>query len=301
MVDGNHTRSREEARVRLLVRLAPTLVLAGLFVGPAPFISAVDGADEMNGSVRGKISFAGQPLPEGKISLHPVAGKPKAGKIREGTFDINGVPVGKQIVAIEQEALPKRYSSPATSGLSLAVKDGVNEMTFAIPAEGIEVGRPSPPIVGHGPDFNVIDPEHLDGKYVLLTFWSMKTIETPVGAAHYNQLRRIRREFANHKDFLIISLWVGPEDGDAYDAWSKFVLGQGTVDYGDGRRRFIDDSRWWQCTDITPGDVISTSPRYGVSRLPASFLLGPDGRLLAVRIPPEELRGEVAKALAHDP
>jgi hypothetical protein len=98
---------------------------------------------------------------------------------------------------------------------------------------------------------------------------------------------------------LIISLCVNVREEDGtWEAWNEFVLGQGKVDYGDGERRFIDDSRWWQCTD-TPSPALPSAPRYGVGRKPDAFLIDPEGRFVAVRIPPQELRREVAKAIVR--
>ena len=70
------------------------------------------------------------------------------------------------------------------------------------------------------------------------------------------------------------------------------------VDYEDGKPRFIDDSRWWQCMDIG-GPALPSAPRYGVGRRPEAFLIGPDGRFIAVRIPVQELRREVGKAVGR--
>jgi hypothetical protein len=92
----------------------------------------------------------------------------------------------------------------------------------------------------------------------------------------FARLREIRREFAGNEKLLIISLCVNAnsEEGSA-GAWNQFVIGQGVVDYGDGKRRFIDDSRWWQCMDIGP--ALPSAPRYGVGRRPETFLIEPDG------------------------
>jgi hypothetical protein len=49
------------------------------------------------------------------------------------------------------------------------------------------------------------------------------------------------------------------------------------------------------------GFALPSAPRYGVGRKPEAVLIGPDGRFVAVRIPPEELRREVAKALGRAP
>jgi hypothetical protein len=68
------------------------------------------------------------------------------------------------------------------------------------------------------------------------------------------------------------------------------------VDYGDGKRRFIDDSRWWNAAELL-ASFVPTSPRFGVARYPDAFLIGPDGRFLAVRISNNGLRDEVSKAI----
>jgi hypothetical protein len=102
-----------------------------------------------------------------------------------------------------------------------------------------------------------------------------------------------------YEKLLIISLCVNvtTEEGAA-DEGNKFVLGQGKADYGDGKRRLIDDSRWWQCMDIG-GPASPSAPRYGVGRRPEAFLIDPDGPFVAVRIALQELRREVAKAVGQ--
>ena len=65
--------------------------------------------------------------------------------------------------------------------------------------------------------------------------------------------------------------------------------GVGGGGYGDVKRSFIGDSRWWQCTDIA--GTVPSAPRYGVGRKPEAFLIGPDGRFIAVRIPSQECVG----------
>ena len=81
----------------------------------------------------------------------------------------------------------------------------------------------------------------------------------------FARLREIRREFAGNETLLMISLCVNAtsEEGAA-EAWNQFVIGQGVVDYGDGERRFIDDSRWWQCMGIgigIGGPALPSAPR----------------------------------------
>ncbi len=64
------------------------------------------------------------------------------------------------------------------------------------------------------------------------------------------------------------------------DAWNEFVMGQGRVDYGDGGRRFIDDSRWWQCFGIGGGPALPAA-RFGVTRQPQLFLIDRHGRFVS--------------------
>jgi hypothetical protein len=112
----------------------------------------------------------------------------------------------------------------------------------------------------------------------------------------FDQMKKVRRDIAGRDDFILISVCVDtPDDDKKVEAWSQFLLSQGTVDYGDGRRRFIDDSRWWGCTEV--GLDEPTSDQYRVNRYPESFLIGADGKLAAVRIPHKNLREAVANAL----
>jgi hypothetical protein len=131
-----------------------------------------------------------------------------------------------------------------------------------------------------------------------LAFWYAGK-KDPATDEQFARLREIRREFVGHEKLLIVSVCVnvGLEEGAA-DTWDKFVMGQGKVDYGDGKRRFIDDSRWWQCMDIG-GPALPSAPRYGVGHKPETFLIDPDGRFVAVRIPAKELRWEVAKVIGR--
>ena len=117
----------------------------------------------------------------------------------------------------------------------------------------------------------------------------------------FARLREIRREFAGNEKLLIISLCANAtSEESAAEAWNQFVIGQGVVDYGDGERRFIDDSRWWQCMDIG-GPALPSAPRFGAGYKPETFLIDPDCRFVAVRIPAKELRREVAKAVGQAP
>jgi hypothetical protein len=257
-------------------------------------------ADEPTGSIQGTIKFGLYPLPKGRLSLHAAGAPPRTARIKDGGFAMDRVAPGTFRVSIDAEGIPKRYAEPATSGLSVRVKEGRNAIRFDLHAEGIEPGQPVPYLMAHGPDGNIVIESHLRGKVVLLAFWRIGSRGAATEAQN-DLLRQIRREFRQSEDFQMISLCADAmEEEGGGDAWNEFVMGQGRVDYGDGRRRFIDDNRWWQCTGIAGVSALPAAPRFGVTRQPQLFLIDRHGRFAAVRIPEEKLREEIRKALASD-
>jgi len=165
-------------------------------------------------------------------------------------------------------------------------------------ATALEVGQEAPPIMANSPDGSPILPERPMGKWIRLVFWSLrdKTEMQPL-----ETLKEIRKAFANDERLWIISVCTGTHVGEKVNTddrtlWLKYLEKQGRVDYGDGERSFQDDSKWWNVFQDSRVEK-PTSHRYGVTKLPESFLIGPDGRLLAVRIPEMELRRKVEVAL----
>jgi hypothetical protein len=161
--------------------------------------------------------------------------------------------------------------------------------------KGTKVGEPAPRIYLYYADGNFVPQKSMDGKSLLLTFWTVQSLKSKDGAALFEQMKRVRLGVAGRDDFVLISVWVDALEDDKMDDWSKFLLDQGTVDYGDGRRRFIDDSRWWGCMEVQLDDL--TSKRFGVGHYPEAFLIGPDGKLLAADVPGKEVVDVVARAL----
>jgi hypothetical protein len=257
-------------------------------------------ADEPTGSIQGTIKFELYPLPRGQLSLHAAGVPPRSSRIKNGGFAMDRVAPGTFRISIDAEGIPKRYADPATSGLTVRVKEGRNAIRFDLRAEGIEAGQPAPHLMAEGPDGNIVIESHLRGKVVLLAFWRIEA-RNAATEAQFDLLRKIRREFRQSEDFQMISLCADAMEVEGgNDAWIEFVMGQGRVDYGDGRRRFIDDSRWWQCTGIAGVFALPAAARFGVTRQPQLFLIDRQGRFAAVRIPEEKLRGEIQKALASD-
>ena len=193
---------------------------------------------------------------------------------------------GPARVTIEADGLPPRLAKPETSGLTTDVQGDVNPVIFDLNAEGIGTGEMI---------------EHIRDRTIVVAFASLATLNDPAGSAQLRARKALRRTHAHRKDLLIMMMFIDILSEEGNDVkWSAFLLGEGRVDYGDGPRRFIDDSKWWCCTDLASWSAIATAPRFGVSHVPANFIIGPDGRFRAVRVPNASLPAAVAKALGAD-
>ena len=242
------------------------------------------------------MAVAGHALPGGKVCLHPDGGKSISSRVHDEAFSFDKVPVGTVRVSVAEEELAQRYADPATSRLRVKVRGGWNLVRLDLVAEGIEVGQPAPLLPALGPDGNAVRSEDLRGNLILLAFWYAGT-KDPDAEEQFIRLEEIRREFAGQEKLLIISNCTDiATEEDAAARWDQVVTRM--VDYGHGRRRYINDSCWWQCMDIG-GPASPSTPRFGVRRKPEAFLIGPDGRFVAVRISAQELRRGIAKAVGR--
>jgi hypothetical protein len=161
------------------------------------------------------------------------------------------------------------------------------ELTTVAAAAAFTPGTPAPPINAIGPDGNAFFPEHIKGKMMLLVFWSL---HEPASIRQFGVLENLRREFAG-QPLQIISLCTD----DDWDAWQRVMLDQGSLDFGQGPKPFNSDPQWWQL--IQAPRAPNTAAAYGVTKTPAAFLIGLDGRLGAVQIPSEKVRDIVNDAL----
>jgi hypothetical protein len=159
----------------------------------------------------------------------------------------------------------------------------------------LRVGQVAPPVVAETPGGNFDIEGHYQDRYVLLTFWSMKG---EAGRSQFEQLRQIRRGLTTENRLLILSVCIDDQDTQR-GAWMKFLDAQGKVAYGDRDRhgpfRFYEDHKW--VNTLQEESHFVSSKAYGVGSGPEAFLIGPDRRLLAARIPVEKLREVVARAL----
>ncbi len=132
-----------------------------LLVGCTFFIGGCGGSSdgEIRGTVSGKVTFAGEPVPEGVVLLTAADGNHAAqGEIRsDGSYSVRtpegGLPVGEYQVAVlpptivtpdtadspggevpkEVDNIPEKYRSAQNSGLLIKLERGSN--TFDISME----------------------------------------------------------------------------------------------------------------------------------------------------------------------
>jgi truncated hemoglobin YjbI len=80
--------------------------------------------DKAPATVTGTVTFLGQPVKAGTITLHG-GGKRFASPVNaDGTYEVKGPPAGEYAVTVEATAVPKKYADPKTSGLTYKVNTG---------------------------------------------------------------------------------------------------------------------------------------------------------------------------------
>jgi alkyl hydroperoxide reductase subunit AhpC len=171
------------------------------------------------------------------------------------------------------------------------------------PVEPVQIGQVAPPVVAMNIDGNIHMQRYYNDRFVLLTFWSM---DDPASKRQFEELKKIRRTLAKQDRVLILSVCTDEEDEATWDRWRHFLEGQGDVDYGDrdrpgggSRFTFYMDHKWVNAFQETAN--FSTTKAYGVKRVPEAFLIGPDRRLRAIKIPTDKMGAVVAEALKDAP
>ena len=78
--------------------------------------------------VRGKITVNGKPLAAGRIFFFIDEDQFVGAKVKDGVYQVDRVPVGTHVVAVEFKGVPARYSDK--SELWVEVKQGKNDVDF---------------------------------------------------------------------------------------------------------------------------------------------------------------------------
>ena len=203
---------------------------------------------------------------------------------KDGSFRIDDVPGGKYTLKIELREgsgdSPSRFSAPLIANLTKEIevpdsRGGRTDEPFDLGTLSVEAKA----IMKKGkaaPDFEVktIDDKPLrladfKGKYLLLDFWAVWcgpcVAETP-------HLKSAWETFKDDPRFAMIGLSLDPEAAAPRNYTKKNEIGW--------TQGFLGE---WSKSDVPD--------RFGVQGIPAIFLIGPDGKIIA-----KDLRGDAIKA-----
>jgi hypothetical protein len=144
------------------MKTTPLLAAAGA----CALALAACGCGGSTGTVSGKVTYLGRPLPGGTVTCLTKENRPYLGKIEpDGSYTVSGVPAGPVTVAVEAGAaageppvplhekdqpppamkppasepapppamkLPKQYANPDSSGIGLTVVKGTNSFNIEL-------------------------------------------------------------------------------------------------------------------------------------------------------------------------
>jgi hypothetical protein len=104
--------------------------------------------------VTGKVTYKGAELTEGTVVFHPEEGKPFSASVRvDGRYRVKGLEPGKYRVTFVQPKVPSdpdvkpvpvpaRFANPETSGLTFAVREGLNRFDLELVGKEPEKKEP---------------------------------------------------------------------------------------------------------------------------------------------------------------
>jgi thiol-disulfide isomerase/thioredoxin len=159
-------------------------------------------------------------------------------------------------------------------GQLLVAQRGLEALSDA----GPDVGDPAPPLVAKTLDGEPLALGDYRGKYVLLDFWA--TWCTPC-VAEIPHLKGVYEAFGKDERFVMIGLSLDEEI--------------------EAPRRFVKDRDIpWVQVFLGGGAESSVARHYGVESIPATFLIGPDGKVIARDVRGEKLKEVVSQALRKE-
>ncbi len=151
-----------------------------------------------------------------------------------------------------------------------------NQMAQQQAGELIQVGMPAPEISLPGPDGKVRSLSSLKGKIVLLDFWASWCGPCRRANPHVVEVYKKYKD----KGFDVFSVSLDKQDGK--ENWVQAIKKDGLV-----WDNHVSDLQYWNS---------APAATYGVRGIPKTFLIGRDGKILAVN-PRETLEQELLKVL----
>src|SRR5262249_27350366 len=144
-------------------------------------------------------------------------------------------------------------------------------------------GKPAPPIAGNDVDGKPVSLAGLKGKVVLVDFWATWC---PPCVAAIPELKTLAQKY-HDRDFVILGVNLDAMHQNVQETRKALPM----------VRRFLVDHRVTWTTLLSSQGTADFAAAYGVEQIPANFLVGRDGTILAVEQSGEALERAVAGAL----
>jgi len=205
----------------------------------------------------------------------------RAMTMEDGTFFIENAPRDEFeliVGAIGTERVTKVVKAGSAVPIEITLADAPSRMGGAV-APKLKIGETAPDFELTTLKGNNISLASLDGKVILLDFWA--TWCGPC-VADLPKLIDLHSRFGGRGDFVMISI---------------------SLDWDESRLRDFVKKRkmtWPQVFGETPGAQAATN-KYGVTGIPAVFLITGDGKLVAVDLPGEGIAPKVENMLKEKP
>ena len=189
--------------------------------------------------------------------------------------------IGLSFVAGQEKFYASAKS--AFDGLAIRLKESPLGKVIPLQLEAqskTKVGQQAPDLTLKNPAGKTIKISDFSGKYLLIDFWASWC--GPCRAENPNLVKAYQKYHDKGFEILGISL----DDAARKDAWIEAIKG--------------DSLLWAQVSDLGGWDSYAAKI-YGINAIPASFLLDPDGKIIARNLRAEELQNMLKRVFADLP